>query len=60
MDALLEAFRKDVCAKSAKIDPDESLDWFALSIGFFLARGATISKAHTLAIKARYKHHYWL
>lgn len=43
-------------------DPEEDLDqrdWYDMSIGFFLALGATVAQAHHLAVKARYEHQYW-
>ncbi len=36
---LLNKFKKDVCKKSHRIDPDQLMDWTDLSIGWFLAQG---------------------
>ena len=55
----LEEFKVEICDKSSEIDPDAERDWFDLSYGFFLARGATVEQAIDLAIEARYKNHYW-
>lgn len=43
-----------------KIDPGEELDWFAMSLGFFLARGLSLDAAHAAALHARYEFHYWM
>lgn len=58
--AALERFRDEVCLRAKEVDPDEDQDWYALSLGFFLALGVTIKKAHRLAIYARYEAHYWV
>lgn len=41
------------------LDPDNSQDWFSLSLGFFKALGLKSADCHDLAIEARYTHHYW-
>lgn len=41
------------------IDGSGEQDWFSLSLGFFAALGLHPSACHTLAIRARYTHHYW-
>ena len=38
-ETILNAFKTEVCEKSHIIDSEEELDWYALSIGFFLAKG---------------------
>lgn len=42
-----------------KIDPAEEQDWMSLSLGFFIALGATSAEAHDMALEARYTHKYW-
>ncbi len=59
MNKLLEEFKKEVCERAKEVDPQEELDWYALSIGFFLAKGATLEEAEKLAVEARYTHQYW-
>jgi hypothetical protein len=59
-DRLLEEFRMGICLRHKQVDPDEELDWFSLSYGFFIARGASIDDAHTLSRHARYDLQYWL
>lgn len=59
MKSLLMQFKEDVCNKANEIDADE-LDWFALSIGYFMAKGCSFERAHHWAMEARYKHHYWM
>lgn len=54
-----EAFRKEVCEKWQEVDLDSRLDWYDLSIGFFLAKGLNIKEAHELASEVRYKYEYW-
>jgi len=56
---LLEKFRKEICERSKEIDEDSQQDWYSLSLGFFLACGATPQQAHELSIEVRYKHKYW-
>lgn len=58
-DNPLTAFRDEVCVRANDIDPDDSLDWYSVSIGFFLARGVEIGMARALALKARHEHMYW-
>jgi hypothetical protein len=57
---LFELFKSKVCMKEDKIDPNSELDWYSLSLGFFLALDITPDDAHELSIEARYNHHYWL
>lgn len=57
--AITERFKGEVCLKSGEVDPEEELDWFALSLGFFLAAGLNIDDAHRLSIWARYDAQYW-
>ena len=45
--------------KTWEIDPEEGLDWFSVSVGYFLALGLSPSDAIDLAIHARYDKHYW-
>lgn len=58
---LLQLFRDEICARSNEVDPpeDDGLDWYSMSIGFFLAKGATVDQAYDLASKARYTYQYW-
>ena len=56
---LLEAFRTEVCLRGEEIDPNEEEDWHSLSIGFFIAKGASPKEARKLALEARYRHEYW-
>lgn len=59
-DKLLEDFKKEVCEKAKDIDPGDEYDWLALSIGFFIAKGADPALAHRLAMTARYGYQYWV
>lgn len=56
---MLAKFKTEVCERSEQVDPGGDLDWYGLSIGFFLACGATPDQANDLAIEARYTHKYW-
>lgn len=58
-EELLEAFKNEVCEKAKEVDPDSSQDWYSLSIGFFVAKGASPEVAHHLATTARYAYQYW-
>lgn len=44
---------------SSKVDPDEELDWYALSVGFFIALGLDGDDSRDLAGIVRYTDHYW-
>lgn len=58
-DRYLLNFKLDVCEGAASIDPTRELDWFSLSIGYFLAEGVPIEEAEVLAEETRYTHGYW-
>lgn len=58
MNEYLEKFKK-ICELSDRLDPDNELDWYSLSIGFFIAHRLSMKYAHELAIEAKYKHQYW-
>lgn len=56
----LKDFKKFCKANTKKESFLEELDWYALSVGWFLAKGATLEEANTLACKARYDYGYWV
>ena len=65
----LERFRREVCEKADKMrdtpdDPplatDQDIDWYSMSVGYFLGIGASITVAYSAAIEARYTHNYWI
>jgi len=55
----VDDFKKDVCDDSNVIDPNDELDWFTLSYGYFLAKGMNAVNAYTLSIIVRYDLRYW-
>jgi hypothetical protein len=50
---------KEVCERSTTIDPGEEFDWYALSLGFFLACGLSSDASYRLSSWARYDQAYW-
>ena len=58
--AALERFEA-FCKSDQKLDEElDELDWYALSIGFFLGCGITNTDSLSkLALYARYTAHYW-
>jgi hypothetical protein len=58
-EPLLEQFRVDICLRAKEIDEAADLDWYDMSIGYFLAKGADIEKAFYLARMARYRFQYF-
>lgn len=56
--AAVEKF-KAFCLSSTLDDKSDELDWYALSIGFFLALGLTEDEAFELALHVRYDKGYW-
>ena len=59
---LLEAFKNEVCIIKRTEQEEEELEdfeWYDMSVGFFLAKGASVEMAIDLACEARYTHHYW-
>ena len=57
--AIIERFKREICEQGSTIDPGGELDWYALSIGFFLACGLNMDDAGRLACWARYSKEYW-
>lgn len=55
----LKKFKVEVCDKDNEIDACGELDWFPLSIGFFLAQGLSAEDAHSLALIVRYDLQYF-
>lgn len=55
----VERFRTEVCERSSEVDPSEELDWYSLSLGFFIACGLTPDIATDMAIHVRYDLGYW-
>lgn len=59
---MLCKFRDEVCMNKALNSEDSILadsDWFDMSLGYFLALGASPDCASELALEARYKKQYW-
>jgi hypothetical protein len=51
---------KAFCHSSAAKDPElDELDWYDMSVGFFLALGLSVEDAYDVATKCRYTHKYW-
>lgn len=59
MTDLEKEFKDTICALSEDIDPGEEHDWFALSLGWALAKGVSIEEAYDFALRVRYHYHYW-
>lgn len=58
-DLIIQRFRLEVCRRGRAIDSSEDLDWFSLSIGFFIACGIKPARAYDLATHVRYDKQYW-
>ncbi len=43
--AVIEAWKIDVCARSGEIDPENEHDWQSLFVGFAVGRGLPLSEA---------------
>lgn len=56
---LIHSFKTEICDRAKEIDPSEELDWYALSYGYFLAKGVPLDDVSWLAIHVRYDLHYW-
>lgn len=59
IDPLLIRFRDEVCLNRELVEAMEDVDWFGMSLGWFLANGCDFETAHGLALDARYVHEYW-
>lgn len=56
---LLAAF-KGFCQKHAGDTRLDDIQWYDMSVGWFLAKGAKdVDEAVELAVTARYDHQYW-
>lgn len=58
MHPLLEGF-KEFCEENTDETLLEEIQWYDMSLGWFLARGADIETAIDLAVAARYDYGYW-
>lgn len=56
---IVDRFKAEICERSALIDPREELDWFALSLGFYIACNLSFDDAHRLSLWTRYEKEYW-
>jgi hypothetical protein len=54
----VEKFRR-LCETSRDIDYGDQLDWYSVSIGFFLSCGLTADEAQLAALYVRYELQYW-
>jgi hypothetical protein len=50
-----ELFKKEVHDMADEIDPDNSLDWYSLTIGWAIAKGMTPDEAENFACVIRYE-----
>ena len=55
-----EKFKSEVCEDSEKADQLDELNWYDLSVGFFLALGFPINEVHKMAREVRYQLNYWM
>lgn len=53
--ALLEQFRKEVHLRAGEIDPENSQDWYSLTLGWAVGKGLSAEDAHTFATYVRYQ-----
>ena len=58
-DVLMRTFKRKICDRADEIDPTSELDWYSLSIGFFMALGLDSARAGDYANEARYTYGYW-
>ena len=52
---LVALFKKEVHDKARHIDPNNSEDWFSMTIGWAIAKGLSPARARTFACRVRYK-----
>jgi hypothetical protein len=55
----LKQFKLEICDRAKEVDPKDHLDWYSLSIGYFMAKRIDIKQAIALATIARYTYKYW-
>lgn len=51
-------FYREVISRAREVDPEEELDWFALGIGWAIAKGLIPDEAYKFSMYARYERHY--
>lgn len=56
---IVAGFKTEVCDNFEEIDGGSDLDWFALSIGYFIGKGVPIEIVDKLSSIVRYKLQYW-
>jgi hypothetical protein len=56
---MIERFKAFCQSKAAKAEALEEYDWTPLSVGFFIALGASVDDAEEMATTVRYTFHYW-
>lgn len=58
-DEAISAF-KNFCLSSQSEDEElEEVEWYDMSIGYFLALGLDVETSIEAAIECRYTHQYW-
>jgi hypothetical protein len=50
-----EEFKNEVSDRASEIDPDDSQDWYSLTLGWALGKGASPDEAHEFARLIRYR-----
>ena len=58
-NSFLDAFKKDIC-DDPKLSKDEEMDWFVLSLGYFIGKGLSYEESYKLSIHLRYHLQYWM
>jgi hypothetical protein len=56
---LVPQFKAEICDRSADVDPDSEYDWYAISLGWAIAKGLTPDDAGEFSIHVRYDLHYF-
>lgn len=53
-------FKSEICEKHETAEGCDEMNWYDLSVGFFLALKFPITEAHVMARKVRYSFKYWM
>lgn len=56
---IIASFKAEVCDNFDKVDLGSELDFYAISLGYFIAKGISIDESHALSIYVRYTLQYW-
>jgi hypothetical protein len=54
LEKFLEPFKQEVSNRAKSIDPENTQDWYSITLGWAIAKGMSTKDAHEFSVFVRY------